>query len=294
MSNKSDKIKTAVRTMYDMQKLRIQLGNRITASFRHKLGLEPADAEESDKQAESILKQLRAEYKRITDGVKKVTKATKIDSAILTNKGEIDIIAAYEEMLASEAACERAIAFELAQHPAWTEYLISVRGCGTLMAGVILSEIDITKCNTVSGLWRYCGLDVVTYKNEAGEQVEEGRSRKKVSLVEKTYTDRDGNEVKTKGITFNPFLKTKLVGVLGSSFIKLGGPYREIYDGYKHRLENHPKHSEKTKAHRHNMAVRYMVKEFLADMYTNWRTIEGLPVRPRYNEEKLGIIHSKP
>jgi hypothetical protein len=49
-----------------------------------------------------------------------------------------------------------------------------------------------------------------------------------------------------------------------------------------------------TKGHRHNMAIRYMVKEFLADLWTIWRTLEGLETKPRYAEAKLGIIHSKP
>ena len=88
----------------------------------------------------------------------------------------------------------------------------------------------------------------------------------------------------------------KLVGVLGSSFIKQSAakcPYRKIYDDYKHRLEHSPAHAEKSKGHRHNMAVRYAVKRFLADLYVAWRTLEGLPVAKEYSEDKLGIIHHK-
>ena len=100
-------------------------------------------------------------------------------------------------------------------------------------------------------------------------------------------------EIQTKkGITFNPFLKTKLTGVLGSSFLRAGdNPYRTIYDDYKHRLENHPAHKEKTKLHRHNMAIRYMIKRFLVDLYTEWRAIEGLPVAMEYSEAKLNMKH---
>jgi hypothetical protein len=36
-----------------------------------------------------------------------------------------------------------------------------------------------------------------------------------------------------------------------------------------------------------------MIKEFLADLWTTWRKLEGLEVRSRYSEEKLGLIHSK-
>lgn len=287
-------IRSAIRSLYDMQKLRIQSGNRIAAAFRYKLGLESSQAEEENAEASNLLNELRAEFKRITDGVKRITKNIKCDSPLITTRAELALIEAYERQLEAELIHEKAILDELSREPIYTRYLAGIRGCGTLMSGVILSEIDIHKCNSISALWAYCGLDVVVSTDQStGEMLEEGRSRKKHHLKPKSYANREGEIVDTVGITFNPFLKTKLVGVLGSSFIKLGGPYREIYDGYKHRLEHHPKHQEKTKGHRHNMAVRYMIKEFLADLWTEWRTIEGLTVRSRYNEDKLGIHHSK-
>lgn len=292
--NSESLIRISVRSLYDQQKLRIQTGNRIVASFRDKLGIEPSQAEEEVPEGDNILKSLRAEYKLVTDGVKRITKAFKPQSNLLTTLGEIKLIESYEHLMRAEESHVKLIESELATYAIYTDFLAGVRGCGTLMSGVILSEIDITKCNSISALWAYCGLDVVVTTNEeTGEITEEGRSRKRHHLKPKQYTNRDGEIVDTVGITFNPFLKTKLIGVLGSSFVKLGGPYREIYDGYKHRLENHPKWKDRSKGHRHNASVRYMIKEFLADLWTEWRTIEGLPVRSRYAEEKLGIVHSK-
>lgn len=287
-------IRTSVRSIYDLQKLRIQNGNRITAAFRYKLGLESSQAEDENEEASNLLNELRAEFKRITDGVKRITKNIKCDSPLITTRGELALIESYERQLEAELIHEKAILDELSRERIWTDYLQGIRGVGPLMAGVILSEIDIHKCNSISALWAYCGLDVVVSTDEkTGELLEEGRSRKRHHLKPKTYVNSDGEIKETVGITFNPFLKTKLVGVLGSVFIKLGGKYREIYDGYKHRLENHPKHKDKTKGHRHNMAVRYMIKYFLADLWTEWRTIEGLPVRNSYSEGKLGIVHSQ-
>lgn len=291
--NTESLIRTSVRSLYDLQKLRIQCGNRIVASFRDKLGINPSQPEEDVPDGENILKMLRAEYKLIADGVKKITRAYKPQSNILTNLGEIKLIESYERQMAAEESHAKLIEYELANYPIYTQFLSEIRGVGPMMAGVIISEIDIRKCNSISALWAYCGLDVVVTETEDGEVREEGRCRKAHHLVQKTYMDRDGNTKETRGITFNPFLKTKLVGVLGSVFIKLGGKYRDIYDGYKHRLQNHPKHADKSKGHIHNMAVRYMIKEFLADLWTKWRILEGLSVRPRFSEEKLGIIHSK-
>jgi hypothetical protein len=124
-----------------------------------------------------------------------------------------------------------------------------------------------------------------------------GRSRKKDHLVERAYADREGNPATRVGITFNPFLKTKLIGVLGSSFVKQPADkckYRAIYDEYKAKLEANPKwgvDTETSKGHRHNMAVRYMVKVFLIDLYVAWRKLEGLPVAPSYAESKREQQH---
>lgn len=292
---KNEELRASVRTLYDMQKLRIQSGNRIAAAFRVKVGLDSSQAEKEDKNANKILDDLRREYKRITDGIKRITKNTKIKNAqLITSIGEVRLIESYEHQLKAEHIHEQMLQEYLNDQAIFTQFLDDVKGCGTKMSAVILSEIDIEKCNSISALWKYCGLDVVVKTDkETGEIKEEGRCRKAHHLEKKTYKNSDGETVETVGITFNPFLKTKLIGVLGSCLMKTGGSYKEIYDNYKYRLENHPKHSEKTKGHRHNMAVRYMVKEFLADLWTNWRKLEQLPVRSRYSEEKLGITHSK-
>lgn len=288
-------IRISIRSMYQIQKLRVQNGNRIAAAFRFKLGLEPSQSEDSDIEAEKLLKQLRSEYARITDGVKRITKKWICDSTLITSKSELALIESYNLQLETEKLHKKLIIDELKKEKIWTEYLVNVRGCGELMAGVIISEIDIHKCNSISALNKFIGLDVVLVTDsDTGEIIGEGRCRKKHHLVAKQYVDSKGDTVNTVGITFNPLLKTKMIGVLGSSFIKLGGPYREVYDGIKFRYQNMPAHANKTKGHIHNMAVRAMIKEFLADLWHCWRILEGLPVRVPYAEEKLGIKHSRP
>jgi len=281
----------SVRSLYDQQKLRISVGNRICAAFRVKLGLESSEAEEENPDASKLLKELRAEAKRITDSVKRVTKNTPCDSPLITTISELSLLNSYEKMLESEALHEKVIMDELSREPIWTEYLVNVRGVGPLMAGVMLSEIDIHKCNSISALQKFAGLDVITYEDDEGVTHEEGRCREKRHLIPKTYTNRKGEVKETVGITFNPFLKTKLVGVLADVILRLGGPYKDIYDGYKHRLANHPKHKDKTPLHRHNMAKRYAIKQLLADLWREWRILEGLPVKGTYAEDVLGIVH---
>ena len=281
--NDRENIKTMVRGFYDLQKLRMQMGNRVVGNFKAKLGQEPGESEdELSPDAKLILNNLRASYRRITDGVKRVSIKNFKGDAVIGDYADFILAQSYFDIEASETRGFNSLEKLLDDFPIYTEFLKDIRGVGPAMAGIIISEIDITKAEYPSSIHKYAGLDVVKG---------EGRSHKKHHLEESTYIDKEGKEQKKMGITFNPFLKTKLIGVLGTSFLRSASEYREHYDNYKNRLENAPAHKEKTKGHRHNMAVRYMVKRFLIDLYVNWRTLEGLPVAKEYSEAKLGIVH---
>lgn len=282
-------IKIMVRGAYDIQKLRIMMGNRIVANFKAKLGQKPGMSEEELEEAEkTILTSLRASYKKITDGVTTLPRQSSFKGdEVISSYTELVLVDQYLSLEQQEDKQFSRLKNVLKDFPVYNEFLVTVHGVGPAMAGVIVSEINIHAAQYPSSLWKYAGLDVVAADGK-------GRSRKKEHLEESEYINKDGETATKRGITFNPFLKTKLVGVLGSSFIKQSATkcqYRKIYDDYKHRLEHMPAHADKSKGHRHNMAVRYAVKRFLADLYTAWRTLEGLPVATEYSEGKLGIIH---
>lgn len=165
-----------------------------------------------------------------------------------------------------------------------------------------------------------------------------GRGKKDVCLVKTEYLDKNKKTQLRDSITYNPWLKTKLLGVLAGSFLKksvtyvneekmgaakrlllakslgYGGAvkgcddflkergyvfrqdvnhYAKIYYDYKHRLENHRNHKDKTDGHRHAMAMRYMIKMFLIDYYKAARTCEGLKVWDDYATAKLGLMHGQ-
>ena len=185
------------------------------------------------------------------------------------------------------------------------EWLTEQKGVGPTMSAVLLSYIDIERCETVSQLWSYCGLSVSGGKAQVRKRGEKAN--------------------------YNPFLKTKLIGVMGPCILKCGAedsdnksPWRKFYDNYKHRKENElvpvcqlckgegiwkSKDAKEAKAcwncdgtggpapwgtgdnHRHNAAMRYMVKMFLKEFHKVWREQEGLPVRPGYEEQYLGRKH---
>tara|TARA_R110000824_G_scaffold112200_1_gene261289 strand:+ start:517 stop:1383 length:867 start_codon:yes stop_codon:yes gene_type:complete len=283
-------LKTIVRGAYDIQKNRIQTGNRLVGNFKAKLGLAPSEKEDKlDKAGQIVLKNLRQSHKLLTDGVASFPRqSTFKGDEVISDYTELCLVDNYFELEEQEKSHFRRLSNILKDYPIYTEFLDGVMGVGPAMAGVIISEIDITKAEYPSSLHKYAGVDVASDG--------QGRSRRAEHLEDSEYTDKEGKLQTKKGITFNPFLKTKLVGVLGSSFIKQSPDkceYRKIYDDYKHRIENMDAHKEKSKGHRHNMAVRYMIKMFLIDLYNAWRKLEGLPVAPTYTEAKLGKVHGK-
>lgn len=376
-----DIIRSIVRGIYDLQKNRIQMGNRIVANFRTKLGILPSKKEDTGSEDAKILKELRKQWRRVTDGVvsmpKKMMEQIELDvngTAIISGPAENVLISQYINILTEEERQFRDLSRIVESHPLWDAFLKDVVGVGPAMAGVILSEIDIYQAKYVSSIWAYAGLDVVTkwhlqsttvkrgnmakkqptidiptevdYLTEDDEcsivggkivgmefdmadqpkavpdnpkavdcgtvAVVEfnrdgylvhatyrmfhygGRSRRQDHLTTKEYTDKEGNLQTKVSITFNPWLKTKLLGVLADQFNRRPGEkYGKILVDYKHRLKNMPRHQDKSAGHIHNMAKRYAVKIFLQDLYNVWRRLEGLEVHPPYHEAKLGLIHEE-
>jgi len=276
-------LKAAVNGFYSMQKTRIRVGNNVVANFKTKIGQEPNKSEDTlEVDAKLLLSNLRVSYKKITDGVVSMNPRKFKQNGLISEYSEFSLIQQYFDLVEAETNALKQITYAVKKFPIYKTFLEDVKGVGPTMAAVIISGFDIHKAQYASSLWAYAGLDVVGDK---------GRSRIKEHLVDQTYIDANGEEQTKKGISFNPFIKTKLVGVLGSSFVKTNGEYREVYDNYKNRIKNMPAHAEKTKAHINNMAIRYTVKRFLVDLYTAWRTLEGLPVADEYSKAKLGIHH---
>lgn len=381
-------IRAIVRGSYDLQKMRIQLGNRIVATFRAKMGLTNSpsflDAEE-DKQAKSLMADIKVSYSRVTDGLidlstkrssyrKDILAAKNITyDGTITNYAELTLVNQYLSLLEEETRQFGSLERTLKDVEIYKQFLSKIPGLGTQLSSILISEINIHQANYPSSLHAYAGLDSITvgyYVDDQGKETvihprdvaefynatndpeeamycngylvkfrSEGRSKKAQSLVKREYVARDGT-IKTKdSITFNPFLKTKLLGVMANSMLKqsrtlvngvamgierrkeyakgLGMKegssdmakvdafleamgkkvefnavgYAEVYYNYKHRIQNDPRHSSKKPLHIHNMALRYLAKQFLIDLYKAWRTLEGLPVAPSYAEGKLGLTH---
>jgi hypothetical protein len=306
-------LKLMVRGAYDLQKLRIQCGLRLCANFAAKLekheDLEDEDTEELTEKAESLLKLLKASYARLTDGIARnrtlPAEAGFIGDERISNFSELVLVHQYVNTEKLEVQQFAQMLFTLNKIPIYTEYLAQERGIGPAMAGVLITYLDPHKAERPSQFWKYAGIDVA--KDGAG------RSRREEHLVDVNYLDKEGKEKTKKGLTYNPFLKTKLTKVLAMSFMRVSDPpsrWRDVYYGYKHRLESDPARTKitvtewkkKFKAGEemrqywppgriHNASSRYMVKMFLAEYWNAWRRLEGLPIVPTYHEAVLGHVH---
>jgi hypothetical protein len=284
-------LRRKVEIFYDLQRLRLQTGGRTYA------------------RADGTAIQLH-----------------EVDVAILEQRMK-ELERAEKNALADVAAHLRTIRF----YNETLSDKVRYRGIGPTMAGVILSAFDIHREATVSQMWAFAGLRpmparrckachtvvelseregvgghrgaasvVGIYKHtraatfkKAGEVIEDKKPTCKLTTLteEDTYASGKAQRpIKGEKLNYNAFLRTKLVGVLGPVLIKCGSPWRKFYDDYKHRKESAG--WGRNDGHRHQAAIRYMIKMLLLDIYVGWRTCEGLPVREPYAEQYLGHKHS--
>lgn len=153
--------------------------------------------------------------------------------------------------------------------------------------GGLYEQRQLTK--VVDGQEMLIYEEVESGKEYVGNVVvsQHGRKMGDTEMVE--YVDAEGNRKLKRSITYNPFVKTKLMGVLTGCLIKAKDPvYSKIYYDYKARLDNSPRYEGYTPAHKNMMAQRYMIKQFLRNLHTEWRHLEGLPIYEPYEVEKLG------
>lgn len=380
-------LKSIVSSVYDFQKLRVMVGQRIFALYNQMLGNEPGtpiysrvspgdsttaiaeaagmpslisnedgldDEEMSAKLAKErqkkdsacikIMDRICAEYQRITDrlvasrldkklmedmaragipidsdtfGTFESTEATRELNKIIRDMSDdvstiqdsimYFLVKQYISLLNGEKRAIKQFPVILDRFPIYKYFLKHVPGCGPQMAACIISKFNPHKANSAASFHMYAGLDVL----EDGT----GRTKAKSTMVDKEYIAADGTIKIKKSLTYDPWIKSKLIGVLAPSIIMLDrkGVYRKIYDEYKNRLNNEPWRAEALieciskgnvvyeengrpkmrpafpKIRIENMSRRYMIKMFLIDLYVHWCVLEGIPVKTPYCEEKLGL-----
>jgi hypothetical protein len=204
-----------------------------------------------------------------------------------------------------EKEIEKSLKKVLKRFPIYNEWLVKVKGVGTIAAAQIIGNIDIYKATTVSKIWQYCGLNPSMVIGKKRVENKDGTFK----LVPTTTMIRGDKLTAGFVAPFNKNIRTALCGVLADGFIKAQAPYAMThYYPYKERLAQSLNMTTEIKTagskpvqvawmdakpgHRDRAAKRKMIKMFLADLYSVWRALEGLEVRPPYQEQYLGHKHA--
>ena len=231
---------------------------------------------------------------------------------------EYNLMRTYMMLCESEEFHEKVIADIVKTHPTWDGFFKNVKGCGPIMAANCIAYFDIAKARHVSSFWRYAGLDTVSYevteKDENGNTVTKtvteavGKKHASMGLRKSEYLNKETGKMELKNsLGYNPELRSRLLGVLGDCILKAGmrsekdengnkirsyalpgAKYVEIYLGYKNRLNQKETTKDWSDAHKHRAAVRYMIQQFLRDLWVFWREYEGYEVSEPYEVAKLG------
>ena len=300
-------LRTIDSCFYDVQKARIEIGNRICASYYTQMGVKPGTKKADTLSAEElkILKNFEDEYNLITDALvdNRSGKVAKIIAShqVADNSGNLvqlskirsysdfALIAHYIHHKEDEIALKKALEMKLPEYPIYTEFLSNIRGVGPLMAGVIISYFDPYVAKYSSSFIKYAGLDPVVTLDEEGNLKVHGRTNHEEDLILRDYVSKKTGKVEQKkSTTYNPFVKTKLVGVLADCFIKAKSDYATCFYDRMHRLNNNVETADLPYGRKVKIANRYMINQFLKDLFVAYRRTEGLPVPLSYEEEFLG------
>ena len=249
------RIKKLLRTYYDIQKLRIAVGNRIAVT---------EFTECPNKHVIPLKRELRNKGVSETEcplcGAK--AKVIKVDApeVLKTIAGELEKL---------EAKIYRELSNLVKDHILWREYLSMVKGVGPAMAAYLISVLNPAKFETVSKMWKYCGLHVVCV--EVPDNRTEYPSVRRICHAPR--------RVEGEKAGYSPEART-MMWRLGESFRKVGGVYRWFFEQfYQDSVKKHP---DWTKAHIIADARRRTVKLFLAHYHWVGRILLNLPVKLPY------------
>jgi hypothetical protein len=274
-SHQIPKIRILVESYYDVQKVRIEEGNRIKDLIRRGVLPEPV-AEELHSNTE---KKLEAVERGFVEDLKKLVKF----------------------------------------HVVWDRWLKDVNGIGTVLAAGLIAYADARKFDSVSKLWAYAGLHLISRCSECGKRtfatprdtdawmnkmvarlkMADDRKLKKEKATDEQLLEKVKASVchceeaaptmviakRKKGelSDWNPKLKTHMWKV-GESFVKVKGSYHDLYAKFKD--EEQKKAPEgMAQAQIHARAKRKTVKIFLAHYWQTYRELTGLPTRSPYAME---------
>lgn len=207
-----------------------------------------------------------------------------------------------------------------ALHPAY-DWFSKIKGIGKENIGKPLGKMDVHKAPHISSFWKFCGFHVVD--GHAPKPIK----GKKLDFVKelRTLWWRVGTSLMKAGIrhkcvgcnemiSSQEMQKGQCPNCSNSDFINIGiswfGAFylerkKEYYQRYINKgwqivksedlpTKDGKKHEPEgviSEGHIHQMAMRKMIKRFLAGLWLVWRKAEGLPLSNPYVIDKLGHQH---
>lgn len=207
---------------------------------------------------------------------------------------------AYARAVEDEGAAAAGLRETIEQHPAWP-WLKDVRGIGHLVAARLLSRLDISRADTPSAFWAYCGLGTIpgvayrcskcrlevaypvgykvgeSHYARAGSRACAGQLQAIAPATEIRVAPRRSALGGRASYDAHARKSCYLIGV---SILRSGGEYRSFYDSERARLAS--TRAGWTAKRCHLSALRRMEKAFLRDLWIVWRRAVSLPVVSSY------------
>jgi hypothetical protein len=206
---------------------------------------------------------------------------------------------AYARAMDDELGAAAALRDAVVMHPAW-EWLSTVKGVGHLLAARLLARLDVTRADTPSAFWAYCGLGTIpgaAYRcRVCGLEVAYpvGYDPAGPHQTRSAGSECAGRLVLVKGAAVRVAPRRSLLGgragydarargccyLIGVSMLRCGSDYRALYDAERERLAEMK--AGWTPKRCHLSALRKMEKSFLRDLWIAWRRAVGLPIVAPY------------
>lgn len=278
-------------TYEQSQRVRIETGERIRAVVQGRDStFEPLGVvgpAEPDNLASS----------RWIDGDGVVRSAEETLDAVLAGEtvGPVPILGrTYLRHYEAEREMFREMGRALKSHPAYP-WLSRVKGIGATLASKLLARLEATKAPHASSFWAYAGLATVpgalyrcatcgiersfppsydvtgSHKRNGNGAACPGSLVRVAGADVRVAAPRPGRGQKAP---YDQYAK-KILYLVGTSFLKAGGPYEQHYRAHRERLERErPGWAD---GRRHLTALRITEKLFLSHLWQVWREALGLP-----------------
>lgn len=176
---------------------------------------------------------------------------------------------------------------EVKSHPVF-DWLQNIKGMkqGSLAAQLIAQIDDIQRCPTVASLWRFAGFAVIDGKAEKNAKGEKAHFNGKLKGVCFNIADQFIRQQTPGYIEIYYAEKDRLRALYPQPVcVDCDAPAQayqkkvkgELVDGWKCPNKGKDHKIMYSDAHIHNRAWRKMIKEFLKDLWIEWRRIDHWP-----------------